>query len=169
MKTFLQYLREEQTHETMNGIRISRPHYAAHNITNEHLDFITSHPDVQNGIGPVTLRLPKNLGTLMNGLYGPVMGDPPVTENTPGVHMANRGDGRPPSRMIHGEHRPTNKVTAVVIPDPEKEGRKWLVTTYGGPSAPREPNDPSHPNEESRKESEKFWSEHALLTGNPQP
>ena len=148
----------------MNGMRISRSHYEVHDIHNDHLEYLTSHPDVQNAMCPVTLPLPDHLPPLKSALVGPSVGDPPVTQDTPGVHTANRGDGRPDSRMIHGEHRPTDKITAVVIPDHTQEGRKWLVTTYGGAAAPREVGDPSH-TPESKKEAEGFWKDHALLTG----
>ena len=166
MKRFLTYLREQQEIETMNGMRISRSHYVAHDLHDDHLEFLTSHPDVQKAMGPVTLPIPNHLPRLKSGLVGPSVGDPPVTQNTPGVHMANRGDERPDSRMIHGEHRDTDKITAVVIPDPTEKGRKWLVTGYGGPEAPREPGDPSlEKGSPEHKESVNFWNDHALLTG----
>ena len=161
---FSKILKESQETEELNGMRISRKHYEVHNISDDHLDWLTKHPMVRDASGPVTLDLPDHLPPLKSALVGPVAGDSPVTDKTPGVHMANRGDGRPDSRMIHGEHRDTDKVTAVVIPDPSKEGRKWLVTTYGGDAAPREVGDPSH-TPESKKEAQKFWSQHALLTG----
>ena len=164
MKRFKTYLREQQETEEMNGIRISRPHYEAHGIHDDHLNYLTSHADVQNGMGPVTLPVPGHLPQLKSAVVGPSEGDPPVTQDTPGVHTANRGDGRVDSRMIHGEHRATDKITGVVIPDPTREGRKWLVTAYGGPAAPREVDDPSH-TPESKKESVGFWKDHALLTG----
>ena len=162
---FKHFLREQEDTEEMNGIRISRPHYTAHNLSDDHLEHLTSHPDVQNGMGPVTLTIPENLPKLKSGLVGPSVGDPPVTRNTPGVHTANRGDGRVDSRMVHGLHRETDKITGVVIPDPIQKGRKWLVTGYGGPSAPREPEDQSmERGSPEHKESVSFWKDHALLT-----
>ena len=170
MKRFLTYLREQAEIETMNGMRISRSHYEVHGIHPDHLEYLTSHPQVKNAEpgSSVTLPLPDHLPPLKSALVGPSVGDPPVTQNTPGVHTANRGDGRPDSRMIHGEHRPTGEINAVVIPDHTQEGRKWLVTTYGGPAAPREPGDPSlKEGSPEHKEAKDFWRDHALLTGEP--
>ena len=79
---FKHFLREQEDTEEMNGIRISRPHYTTHNLSDDHLEHLTSHPDVQNGMGPVTLTIPENLPKLKSGLVGPSVGDPPVTRKT---------------------------------------------------------------------------------------
>lgn len=137
-------------------------HYDAHGLTPEHLDFIAGHPDVLAARGPVTLTLPEHLPPIKNGLVGPASGDRPVGEHE--VHYANRGGGRTyNSRMMHGAPRPTRTVTAVSVPD-QKTGKPFLVTAWGGPVAPKEVDDPTH-TPESREESKKFWSQHALLTG----
>lgn len=170
MKKFTEYIKEEKKEapkvREVNGILVRTDgHYDVHGINDDHLEHITKQvrdsDKVENAV-----TFPDSLPKLKNAIVGPAAGDPPVPDEM--THSANRGRDWD-SRMIHGEHRDTNQVTAIVIPHPEIKGKKWLVTAYGGPPAPREPKDPSHPNEESRKESEKFWSQHALLTGKPEP
>lgn len=104
--------------------------------------------------------LPEGVGTLECGLYGPVMGDVPVTEAEatytlrPGRKCATRG-------LKGAMMRPTRTIT--VIAGPDNQGNPCvLYTVYGGPVAPREPGDPTIPNWEGIEESRKFWAEHAL-------
>jgi hypothetical protein len=79
--------------------------------------------------------------------------------------MASRGGGREyNSKMIRGENQTTNIITAIVRPHKET-GRPFLITAFGGPMAPKEPNDPTLSDQE-RKASQEFWSQHALLDGN---
>jgi len=160
---FNQYLREESENRAMTN---DPAHFAVHGMSKDHLDFIASHPDVLAARGPVTFELPEKLDPVPMALVGPATGHPPVKENE--VHYTNRGGGRSwDSRMIHGEHQPTRTVTAISVPHKET-GKPFLITAFGGPLAPKEPGDKSH-TEESRKASEAFWSEHALLTGKPKP
>lgn len=135
-----------------------------------------------------TFELPTELGTIMCGLYGPTMGDPPVVDE-PGVVVAKqRGVRQWASRMIDAPLRPTRIVTVVAGPHEEEcsscsprdhfadDGHRLpvcvhcndtrkvaldcvLFTAYGGPAAPQEPGDPKCRNPEA---SWKFWSEHAL-------
>lgn len=137
-------------------------HYDTHGLTPEHLDYIASHPSVLAAKGPVTLTLPAHLAPLKNSLVGPSSGDAPVGEHQ--VHYKSRGGGRNyNSRMLRGSPRETRMVTAISVPDSET-GRPFLVTAWGGPLSPKEVDDPSH-TPESRAESKKFWSQHALLDG----
>ena len=94
-------------------------------------------------------------------LYGPAMGDEPV----PGycIEWKKRSEDRPADRMLpFFPHRWVGYVQAIGI----KDGDDWkLFTVYGGPLAPRNPEDPTIPTEEEREEARKFWSEHALAEG----
>lgn len=137
-------------------------HYDTHGLTKAHLDYIASHPEVLAAKGPVTLTMPSHLAPLKNALVGPSSGDSPVGEHQ--VHYKSRGGGRNyNSRMMRGSPRETRMVTAISVPD-QKTGRPFLVTAWGGPLSPKEVDDPSH-TPESRAESKKFWSQHALLDG----
>jgi hypothetical protein len=139
-------------------------HYDVHQITPEHIEWLSQQPEVMAAKGPVTLTMPDHLPTLPNSLVGPASGHEPVGSDHPGVYMANRGGGRThDSKMMQGEHRPTNMITAIVRPHKET-GRPFLITAFGGPLSPKEPNDPSLRDDE-RASSEEFWSQHALLDG----
>lgn len=105
----------------------------------------------------VAVELPERLGTLSCALYGPVMGDPPVTD----AFMRHRSGRAGESRMIEAPMRDTRTATVIVGPH---EGRLVLYTAFGGPVAPREPWDPGL-SAEGKVESEAFWREHALATG----
>jgi len=159
MKSFKNFLTENRE----NLMLRTDDHYQVHGILPEHLDFLGTHPDVLAAKGPVTITIPDNLPPVPNSLVGPSMGNNPVSENE--VTYLNRGGGRPyNSRMIEGPHRTTRMLT--VISRPHKDtGKPFLITAFGGPLAPKEINDPSH-TPESKEEAKKFWSEHALLTGN---
>jgi hypothetical protein len=91
-----------------------------------------------------------------SGLYGPAVGDPPVTDDQ--VTMGKRGTREYESRIITGKPMRTTNVVTVVY-GPHNGKAKVLYTVYGGPEAPQEPNDPRV---RDKAEAEKFWSEHAL-------
>ena len=95
------------------------------------------------------------------GIHGPSMGDEPVQEDE--VYYAVRGDRKWTSRMVDRPVRKTDLVTVIAGPAPGVvEGNLALYTTYGGPLAPREPEDPSIGSEEELQESKDFWALHAL-------
>lgn len=147
-----------------------------------------------------TIELPEELGTVPCALYGPIMGDDPITDHR--VVMAPRGTRAWPSRMLsHSsiyQPRPTRLLT--VIGGPSDGDPCVLYTAFGGPQAPQEPGDirrqiealeeerrarpvdpangASDPDErgrldplygkllelrKKRDESDRFWSEHALV------
>ena len=100
------------------------------------------------------VELPEELGTVPCGLYGPIMGDPPVRD---GVVYAPRGTRTWASRLCARPPRPTRKVTVVAGPH---AGEPCIVyTMYGGPSAPQEPDDPGCRDVAA---SRAFWADHAL-------
>ncbi len=98
------------------------------------------------------------------GLYGPIMGDLPVKEDE--VRHVVRPGRQYTSRTVG---RPTRTVTVVIVRNPSGGPGEVLATIYGGPAAPREPNDPSLRNPQTWvensyeiRESHDFWSTHAL-------
>ena len=102
-----------------------------------------------------TVTLPEDLGTVPCGLYGPLMGDPPMTDDQ--CEIVNRPGRDWPSRLVDRPKRPTRKVT--VIAGPHDGHPCVLFTAYGGPSAPQEPADPGC---RDVTLSQSFWREHAL-------
>lgn len=116
----------------------------------------------QAGIFIATLRLPEHLPDVLNGLRGPLSGEPPVGEGS--VFYGIRGEGRPNlSRLTALPSAPTRLVTVIVGRLEERDG-VWhgtLFTAYGGPCAPQEPGDP-YLAPERVEASVTFWREHAL-------
>ena len=102
-----------------------------------------------------TIELPEDLGTVPCALWGPTMGDPPISENA--VTHARRGDRTWTSRLVDQPTRPTRLVT--VIAGPHEAHACVLYTAFGGPASPQEPGDPSC---KDLAASATFWREHAL-------
>jgi hypothetical protein len=102
-----------------------------------------------------TFTLPSELGTVPCGLYGPVMGDPPIGEDE--VTYEKRGTRAWSSRLVALPPRQQHEVT--VIAGPHEEHACILYTAFGGPLAPQEPGDPGCKDPTA---SAKFWREHAL-------
>lgn len=102
-----------------------------------------------------TIELPEDLGSVPCGLYGPIMGDPPIAEAD--VHHERRGARAWTSRLVERPSRPTRKVT--MIAGPHEEHACILYTAFGGPLAPQEPGDPGCKDPAA---SAAFWREHAL-------
>jgi hypothetical protein len=128
-----------------------------HNLTAAHLAFIVQHFADRSGFFAETVTMPDDLPDLTCGLYGPVMGDPPVTDD---VSFEVRRENRAyPSRAIIAPQRPTRLLT--VIAGPYAGSPCVLYTAHGGPLAPREVGDPTL-TETARAESAAFWAVHAL-------
>lgn len=130
-----------------------------HALTPEQLAFVLGVDAPDGDIYVQTIEMPEELGTLPCALYGPLMGDAPVTDAF--VTMKVRGDRKGPSRMVDGRGRQTRLVTIVSGPGPVDPC--VLYTSYGGPDMPREPfefadDDTSEQAQESREK----WATHAL-------
>ncbi len=102
-----------------------------------------------------TVELPEDLGTVPCGLWGPVMGDPPIGEEQ--VSYQRRGNRAWASRLVERPTRPTRLVT--VIAGPHDGAPCVLYTAFGGPPAPQENGDPGCKDPAA---SAAFWREHAL-------
>ena len=138
-------------------------HHVDHNITPEQLDYIQNHADfhlddtVFGTFVKTVIEMPSSLGTLPGALYGPSVGDDPVTKDQ--VHYQRRGDRDKKSRMIDAPCRPTNKVVVMGIVG---EIAFTMYGTRGSGPSPREPWDKSLKTEEEIQESVSFWKVHAL-------
>ena len=128
-----------------------------HGLTESQIEFIKATFEDRDGFFIESVELPESLGTVPCGLHGPAMGDEEVPESE--VSYAKRGDREHPSRLCQRPMRPTRTMT--VIAGPHGDESCVLFTAFGGPLAPKEPNDTEHGSDE-RKQSEDFWSKHAL-------
>lgn len=104
-----------------------------------------------------TVTLPEELGTVPCGLYGPTMGDLPVTENQ--VFYAKRGNREYTSRMRCSDASPRRVREVSIIAGPHDGHACIVYTAFGGPVAPQEFNDPGC---KDLIKSQVFWREHAL-------
>jgi hypothetical protein len=139
---------------------ISHKSHLDHNLTFGHLKLVLETFGAREGFAIEQLTLPAGM-ELPSGLYGPLVGDDPIPEDA--VTRASR-NGRPTlSRLIDKPTRPSS--TATVIFGPDANGVTVLYTMYGGPAAPREPDDPSLSEEAERQEARDFWAVHALAKG----
>jgi hypothetical protein len=136
---------------------IHKDSHLDHGLTAAHLAFIVSHFANRTGFFTETVTMPDDLPDLTCGLYGPIMGDPPVTDN---VSFEARGERAYPSRTVALPTRPTRLLT--VIAGPHKGAPCVLYTAHGGPKAPREAGDPTLQTPEDVGESIVFWATHAL-------
>ena len=155
-----------------------------HGLTAEQLQFLLDRFADRDSFFIETLTLPRELGTVPCGLYGPIMGDPPISDAE--VTHATRGTRAWTSRIIDLPPRQQHEVTVIAGPHEEPcwhcDGSggigEWkaripcgtcvggkvkhaciLYTAFGGPLAPQEPGDPGCKDPEA---SAVFWREHAL-------
>ena len=159
-----------------------------HSLTQAQIDFLVSQFAECDGFFIETVELPESLGTVPCGLYGPIMGDAPVTDDS--VVMEKRGNREYTSRMLADKNaRPRQVRQVTVIAGPHDSETCILYTAFGGPLAPRECADIRKEMEKlhkdraglhdmspeyqeiqtkilalrvKREESDKFWSVHAL-------
>lgn len=128
-------------------------HHADHGITDAQMAFIQGElANVEDGFFIVQSSIPPELGTVPCGLYGPIMGDAPVTD----AIMERRGDRPYEDRMVDRPFREVDYVQSIGIRDGDNF---TLFTVFGGPLAPQHPEDP---NNRDVPASVAFWSEHAL-------
>lgn len=131
-----------------------------HGLTAEHIAYIADRFAARNSSFAETFVLPDTLPGAPCALYGPVMGDAPITDGD--VNMRQRGERPGLSRVVSYPVRPSRRVT--VIAGPHDGHPCVLYTAYGGPLAPREPSD-IHADSFAAAESRAFWAQHALAVG----
>ena len=124
-----------------------------HNLTSEQIKFVLGLDAQEGELTIQTVTLPDHLGTVPCGLYGPVMGDEPVTEAEVSYHV--RGERKGKSRLIIGRAPRTTRLLTV-ISGPHDGLACVLFTAFGGPQAPKEPF------EDDSDETKAFWNQHAL-------
>ncbi len=105
-----------------------------------------------------TLEIPAHMEGLRSALYGPLVGDLPISENA--VRYTVRGARKCASRVVSLPTRETRLITVIAGPSGDKPC--VLYTAYGGPAAPREPGDPDIKTWEELEKSRVFWAGHAL-------
>jgi len=136
---------------------ITEESHLDHHLTKQHRKMILERFADRDGFFIETFDIPQPLRRLPCQLYGPLMGDAPVPESE--VTYRKRLPREYESRLINRHRRWSRQMT--VIAGPTNDAPCVLYTAYGGPCAPREPNDPALP-ESERDASIAFWSEHAL-------
>lgn len=140
-----------------------------HRVPPEVREWILDHLGDAQGFVCGTWELPDHLPAVPCDLYGPLMGDPPVTDAE--VYMAPR-DPRPwPTRFIRDRApRMVREVSVIAGPAEGHDENALglaLYTMYGGPLAPREPGDTSLENAGEREVAAAFWADHALVPPPP--
>lgn len=159
---------------------ISGVSHLDHNFTQGHIewlgkkfhdrDWLKKQNDKQGmpDVLVVTLDFPEELGPLPCKLVGPLMDDPPVSEDE--VVYDVRGSRKYATRYhvdTARKPRPVYKMTVIAGAQRDHNFLLYynflLYTAYGGPAAPREPGDTSIDSWQEIKKSRKFWAEHALL------
>lgn len=140
------------------ALTIHEESHLDHGLKQEQIDWLLDRFKDKNEFFIETVTLPEELGNVPCGLYGPAMGDTPIHASE--VDYKIRGDRTYPSRIIEAPLRLVRNVT--VIAGPHEDEPCIIYTAFGGPLAPKEPGDPRLEDHE-RAESEKFWSEHALV------
>jgi hypothetical protein len=126
-----------------------------HGLTEAQLQYLLDRFADRESFFLETVELPEDLGTVPCGLWGPIMGDPPVGDDM--VVRERRGTRPYSSRMVDRGTRPTRQVT--VIAGPHDGQPCVLYTAFGGPQAPQEPDDPGCKDPDA---STTFWRDHAL-------
>jgi hypothetical protein len=154
-----------------------------HGLTEAQLNYLLDRFVDRSAFFLETVELPEDLGTVPCGLWGPIMGDPPISEDD--VRHAARGPRAWTSRLIERPARPTRLVTVIAGPHaepcPQCTTSAWnilhradcptcggtgelkhtciLYTAFGGPASPQEPGDPGCKDVDA---SAAFWRDHAL-------
>jgi hypothetical protein len=137
-------------------MKVTKESHLDHGLTPAQVEYIAAKFADRSAFFIESFELPKELGTVASGLYGPLAGDDPVPENI--VEYVVRGTRKGASRMVALPAREQRTVTVIAGPDGDEPC--VLYTAYGGPAAPREPYDAPDP--QSLAESVVFWADHAL-------
>lgn len=100
---------------------IHKDSHVDHHLTSDQLKHIETRFAERVGFFVETFELPTALGTVPCGLFGPLMGDSPVTDEE--ASWMKRGAREYPSRVIERRPRRTSKVTVVAGPHEETCGQ----------------------------------------------
>ena len=146
---------------TPNGIVIG---HDDHDLQPQHLAFIDEAlSDWDGSFIKRVLPLPDHIASIPSALYGPCVGDEPVTDDMVTYQVRKKRPG--PSSLIDAPMRPARNL--VVVGARVGDGTLMLFTAYGTQSdevSPREWWDSGMRPHEA-VEAATFWSTHALATG----
>lgn len=146
-----------------------------HNLTQGHVEWLSKKFKDRNWLKEqndsqgmpdvlvVTVDFPEELGPLPCKLVGPIMDDPPITEDD--VVYDVRGSRQWATRYhVDPTRAPRSVYKMTAVAGAQREDMTFLLcTAYGGPAAPREPGDTTIDSWSEVQRSRKFWAEHALL------
>jgi len=140
------------------ALEIIEESHVDHGLSEDMIAFILDKYKDKTEFFIETIKVPG--GSFDNALYGPSVGDGPISDEDVYYEVRN---GRPgESRMIKRPFRKTDDLTVIAGPGEGKEC--VLYTAFGGPLAPKEPFDSSL-DDNGKEESSAFWSVHALADG----
>jgi hypothetical protein len=142
--------------KTPNGVPVF---HADHGLTPEHLAFIDKVMEGCKGFFISVFPMPEELPDLQSALYGPSVGDAPVTDSE--VVYEVRGNRPGPSRLLDRPTRPCRRIVVCGIAD---GAESKVFTAYGTQAqspAPREWWDSGMKPHEAVIAAQ-FWCEHAL-------
>lgn len=132
--------------------------HSGHGVTPAQMRYVRAQLElVLTKPGPfiVRIELPAELGTIQNGLHGPVCGDDPIEDDD--VVFCVRSPRDYADRCIDRPFRQVDYVHA--IGELGESGFCLIETVFGGPVAPCHPDDPKCSDVDSSKH---FWASHAL-------
>lgn len=138
-------------------MKIVKVFHADHGVSQDTMQWAVD-KIVSPGFFLRTLTLPEDHADLMNNLYGPDAGDPPVQGESLVRDVNDETRGATP--FVNLPPRPTRLMTIIGMASPDGV---TVFTCYGGPAAERIPSDPSLADDPAGKAaSETFWARHAL-------
>lgn len=167
-----------------------RDSHVDHGLTEVQLRYLLERFAAHESFFIETLTLPRELGSVLCGLYGPLIGDSAIREDA--VTYARRGDRAWSSRLIDLPARPQHEVTVIAGPHEEKcqhcdgtgetfhidlgfgafnqtcykcHGTKVIkhaCILYTTFGGPLAPQEPGDPSCKDPEASTAFWQEHAL-------
>jgi len=169
-----------------------RDSHVDHDLTEEQLRYLLDRFANRDAFFIETITLPRDLGTVPCGLYGPLMGDPLIGDDE--VHYVQRGERAWASRLVDLPPREQHEVTVIAGPYEEKCPRcdgngdrlsldipyganpmtypcsacvgtgtkKHACVLYTAFGGPASPQEPGDPTCKDPEASAVFWREHAL-------
>lgn len=137
-------------------LKISKDSHVDHGLTEVQIEFLLDLFADKDGFFVQEVTMPSELGSVPCALYGPIMGDEPVSQDE--VYYKTRPSREGLTRFVDRPVRYVNVVT--IIAGPHNEDTCVLYTAFGGPLAPKEPWNTASDEEEAK--SLAFWNDHAL-------
>jgi len=145
-------------------MNITEKSHLDHGLTRAQVEYIANRFRDRRAFFTEEINLEEaGLGTVPCALHGPIMGDKPIGEDD--VVYLKREGREGTTRLIDREPRMVTTVTVIAGLDGRADAVGnapcILYTAFGGPKAPKEPDDPDMTLDEIA-ESKQFWSTHAL-------